>query len=147
LEVDSTSKVGRRADELISIAEGRTSLVESVSLGNGGTGNLSCLRSDSIGVVTRWQWPSQASFVEGVTGEQLQIIKDRLKAGAYRKDPQATAWAGYLVGEVLGLGSSKETMQGHHKQRIKRMLDAWVNDRQLEVYEQKVNREFKEFIA
>jgi hypothetical protein len=38
-------------------------------------------------------------------------------------------------------------MQGHHKQRIKRMLDAWVNDRQLEVYEQKVNREFKEFIA
>jgi hypothetical protein len=121
--------------------------MESVSLGNGGKGNLSILRSDSIGVVTQWRWPTQASFVEEVTGQQLQTIKDRLKAGAYRKDPQAKAWAGYLVGEVLGLGSSKEAMQGHDKQRIKRMLDAWVEDRQLEVYEQKVNREYKEFIA
>jgi hypothetical protein len=34
--------------------------MESVLLGNGGTGNLSCLRSDSIGVVTRWQWPTHA---------------------------------------------------------------------------------------
>jgi RecA-family ATPase len=121
--------------------------MESVSLGNGGKRNLAMLRSDSIGVVTRWEWPTQASFVEEVTSQQLQIIKDRLKAGAYRKDPQAKAWAGYLVGEVLGLGSSKETIQDHDKRRITRMLDAWVKDRQLEVYEQKVNREFKEFIA
>jgi hypothetical protein len=121
--------------------------MEGVSLGNGGTGNLSCLRSDNIGVVTRWQWPTQASFVEEVTGEQLQTIKDRLKDGAYRKDPQAKAWVGYVVGEVLGLGSSKEAMEGHDKRRITRMLDTWIKDRQLEVYEQKVNREFKEFLA
>ena len=121
--------------------------MESVSLGNGGKGNLSILRSDSIGVVTPWQWPTQASFVEEVTGQQLQTIKDRLKAGAYRKDPQAKAWAGYLVGEVLGLGSTKEAMEDHDKRRITRMLDAWVKDGQLEVYEQKVNREYKEFLA
>ncbi|SHN71595.1 AAA family ATPase [Bradyrhizobium erythrophlei] len=121
--------------------------MESVSLGNGGTGNLSGLRSDNIGVVTRWQWPTQASFVEGVTSQQLLSIQDRLKAGAYRKDPQAKAWAGYVVGEVLGLGSTKEVMTGHDKQRVRRMLDTWLKDKQLEVYEQKVNREFKEFIA
>ena len=108
---------------------------------------MSVLRSDNIGVVTRWQWPTQASFVEEVTSQQLQAIQDRLKAGAYRKDAQAKAWAGYVVGEVLGLGSTKEAMEGHDKQRITRMLDTWMKDGQLEVYEQKVNREYKELIA
>ncbi len=122
--------------------------MESVSLGNGGgTGNLSYLRSDNIGVVTRWQWPTQASFAEEVTGEQLQTIKERLKAGACRKDAQAKAWAGYVVGEVLGLGSSKETMEGHDRQRIARMLDGWLKDGQLRVYEQDVNRIAKEFVT
>ena len=121
--------------------------MESVSLGNGGKGNLACLRSDHIGVVTRWQWPTQASFVEEVTGQQLQTIQERLKAGAYRKHSQAKAWAGYVVGDVLGLGSAKETMGDHDKRRITRMLDAWLKDKKLEVYEQKVNREFKEFVA
>jgi hypothetical protein len=115
-----------------------------VSLGNGGgTGNLSFLRADDIGVVTRWHWPSNASFTEGVTGDQLQTIKDRLKAGAYRKDAQATAWAGYLVGEVLGLGSSKEAMDGHDRQRITRMLESWLKAGHLKVYEDKVNRDPK----
>ena len=52
-----------------------------------------------------------------------------------------------MVGEVLGLGSSKETIQDHDKRRITRMLDTWLKGKQLEVYEQRVNREFKEFIA
>jgi hypothetical protein len=121
--------------------------MEGISLGNGGTGNLSCLRSDSIGVVTRWQWPNQASFTEDVTDDQLKAIKDRLKDGAYRKDAQAKAWAGYVVGGVLGLGSSKETMESHDRQRIARMLDTWLKDGQLRVYEQNVNRISKEFVA
>jgi hypothetical protein len=121
--------------------------MESVSLGNGGTGNLSCLRSDNIGVVTRWQWPSRESFVEEVTGEQLQAIKELLTAGAYRKDAQANAWAGFAVGEVLGLGSTKETMEPHDKRRIARMLDAWIKDGQLRVHEEKVNRVDKEFVT
>jgi AAA domain len=121
--------------------------MESVSLGNGGTGNLSCLRSDSMGVVTRWQWPTKASFVEEVTGEQLKAIKDKIAAGAYRKDAQARAWAGYAVGEVLGLGSSEETMDGHDSRRIARMIDAWLKDGQLRVYKEKVNRVDKEFVT
>jgi hypothetical protein len=121
--------------------------MESVSLGNGGTGNLSCLRSDSMGVVTRWQWPTQASFTDGVSGEQLQAIKERLKSGAYRKDAQANAWVGFVVGDVLGLGSFKETMDGHDKQRIARMLDAWIKDGQLRIYEELVNGVAKQFVT
>ncbi len=84
------------------------------------------LRSDSIGVVTRWQWPTQSSFVEEVTGDQLQAIKERLKTCAYRKDAQAKA--GYVVGEVLGAGSSKEAMEGHDRQRTRTTTEArWTH--------------------
>ena len=121
--------------------------LESVSLGNGGKGNLASHRADNIGVVTRWDWPTQASFTEEVTGEQLQTIKDRLKAGEYRKDAQAKAWAGYAVGEVLGLGSSKEAMDGHDRQRISRMLDTWIKDGHLRVFEQLDNRVPKEYMT
>jgi AAA domain len=81
-----------------------------VSLGNGGKGNIAQLKSDQVGVVTRWQYPTNASFTEGVTDEQLQAIKNLLKLGEHRKDNQATDWAGYKVGEVLGVGSSKDTI-------------------------------------
>ena len=37
--------------------------------------------------------------------------------------------AGYVVGEVLGLGSTKEVMEGHDRQRITGMSDTWVKDR------------------
>jgi hypothetical protein len=106
-----------------------------VSLGNGGgNGNLSELRSDNIGVVTSWQWPSNASFTEDVTGQQLQAIKNGLTLGEHRKDPQAKAWAGFVVGNILGLGSSKEAMSGTDRQRIVRMLDMWVEAGELEIY-------------
>jgi hypothetical protein len=41
--------------------------MESVDLGNGGSaGNLNFLSSDSVGVVTQWEWPTDRSFVDGV---------------------------------------------------------------------------------
>jgi hypothetical protein len=112
--------------------------MQSVSLGNGGTGNLSALRSDNIGVVTRWQYPSNSSFTDGVTDEQLQAIKNWLKIGMHRKDIQCADWAGYAVGKVLDLGASKDTMKDHDRQRIKRMLDTWVTDGHLKEYKAKV---------
>jgi hypothetical protein len=106
-----------------------------VSLGNGGDkGNLAEFRSDNIGVVTRWDWPSNASFTEDVTGQQLQAIKNALTLGEHRKDPQAKAWAGFVVGDILGLGSSKDTMSGADRQRIARMLDMWLDAGELEPY-------------
>jgi hypothetical protein len=120
--------------------------MESVSLGNGGSGNLSIVRSDSIGVVTRWDWPTNASFTEDVTGEQLQVIKNRLMLGSHRKDAQAKDWAGYIVGEVLGLGSSRDSMKTHDRQRIARMLDIWVKGGELEVYTATIDRQKRQFL-
>lgn len=108
--------------------------MESVDLGNAGGGNLAFMRADNIGVVTRWDWPTNASFTEDVTGEQLRAILNRLKIGSHRKDSQAKGWAGFVVGELLGLGSTKETMNGGDKQRISRMLDVWIEAEELEVY-------------
>jgi hypothetical protein len=111
--------------------------MESVSLGNGGTGNLAALRSDNIGVVTRWNFPSNASFTEDVTADQLQAIKNLLKIGEHRKDNQAADWAGYAVGKVLGLGASKAAMKPHDRKRITLMLNTWVTEGHLK--EIKVN--------
>jgi hypothetical protein len=121
--------------------------MESVSLGNGGTGNLSCLRSDSMGVVTRWQWPTRDSFVDEVTDDQLQAIKNWLKIGEHRKDVQANDWAGYAVGKVLDLGASKETMESHDRQRIKRMLDTWVKEGVLKERTSKVDGHQRTFLT
>jgi hypothetical protein len=117
--------------------------MESVSLGNGGTGNLAALRSDNIGVVTRWQYPSNASFTEDVTADQLQAIKNLLKVGEHRKDVQCDEWAGYVVGKVLGLGTSKDTMKSHDRTRIKRMLDTWVTEVHLREYKVKFDRTYR----
>jgi hypothetical protein len=120
--------------------------MESVSLGNGGTGNLSVLRSDSIGVVTRWDWPTNASFTEDVTDKQLQAIKNWLKIGEHRKDVQANNWAGYAVAKVLDLGT-RETMESRVRQRIKRMLDSWVAGGHLKEFTAKVDSHKKTFLT
>jgi hypothetical protein len=117
-----------------------------VSLGNGGKGNLAQLKSDKVGVVTRWDWPSNASFTEDVTGEQLQAIKNWLKIGQHRKDAQCKDWAGYAVGKVLNLGTSKDTMEDHDRHRIKRMLDTWLKDGILKEYTEKVDRTYRPFL-
>jgi len=121
--------------------------MESVSLGNGGKGNLAGWRGDSVGVVTRWTWPTNASFVEGVSHDQMKAIKNRLLIGAHRKDVQADEWAGYVVGDVLGLGGDKKTMKSGDKQRITKMLEIWIGDGVLQAYKAKVeNRTTKDFI-
>jgi hypothetical protein len=121
--------------------------MESVSLGNGGKGNLASLRADSIGVVTRWHWPTNASFTENVTGDQLQAIKNWLKIGEHRKDNQSTDWAGYIVGKVLDLGTSKDTMKTDDKRRITRMLEAWVTEGHLKEFTTKVDSHRKAFLT
>jgi hypothetical protein len=120
--------------------------MEGVSLGNGGKGNLSALRSDNIGVVTRWYFPSNASFTEDVTADQLQAIKNGLLIGSHRKDVQSKDWAGYVVGEALGLGSSKDTVKSHDRQRITRMLDMSVDGGELEIYTATVDRQKRQFL-
>jgi hypothetical protein len=115
---------------------------EDISLGNNaGKGNLAELKSDKVGVITSWQYPTDASFTEDVTGDQLQAIKNWLKIGEHRKDNQASDWAGYKVGEVLGLGASKAAMKPHDRKRITLMLNAWVKEGHFKEYTATVDRQ------
>jgi hypothetical protein len=90
---------------------------------------------------------THASFVDDITGEQLQAIKNWLKIGEHRKDVQANNWAGYAVGKTLDLGTSKETMESHDRQRIKRMLDTWTKEGILKEYTAKVDGHQRTFLT
>jgi AAA domain len=117
--------------------------MESVSLGNGGTGNLSCLRSDSMGVVTRWQWPTDKSFVEDVTADQLQAIKNRLYLGEHRESAQSAKWAGNVVAEILGI----DLFNKAEKARVVKMLKTWIDEGHLEVFKKNdETRRLRDFI-
>ena len=93
----------------------------SVRLGNGGTGLLAGMRSDEVGVVTPWEWPTIKSITEAVLDDALTAIKKRIGAGDYRASEQAAAWAGNIVAEVLGIDLDDKA----NKRRIKAMLKQW----------------------
>jgi hypothetical protein len=117
--------------------------MESVNLENGGSGNLAFMQSDSIGVVTRWEWPTSESFIQDVTPGQLSAIKGRLYIGQHRKDPQSKEWAGHIVADVLGIDTTIKS----EKQRVVRMLETWIEAGQLQTYKAKDEyRTFRDYI-
>jgi hypothetical protein len=104
--------------------------MESVDLGNGGGGNLAFMQSDSVGVATRWEWPTSGSFVQDVTPDQLRTIKNRLALGQHRKDQQSKDWAGHIVGEILEIDMSVKA----NRQRVAKMLETWIESGELQAY-------------
>jgi hypothetical protein len=117
--------------------------IEGISLGNGGKGNIAQLKSDHVGVVTRWDWPSNASFTEDVTSDQLQAIKNRLLLGEHRESEQARDWAGKVVAQILGIDVDDKA----GKARVVRMLKTWIKEGHLEVYTKNdANRISRDFI-
>jgi len=108
--------------------------MESVNLGNGAKGNLNFTTSDEIGVVTKWNWPSNASLVEDIPTDALDAIKGRLAGPDWRESDQASNWAGVVVAEILGLEiEEKDSKTKPVKSKIKRMLGAWVKAGELEI--------------
>jgi hypothetical protein len=114
-----------------------------VSLGNGGKGNLAEMISDKVGVVTRWDYPTNASFTEGVTDDQLKAIKNLLKLGEHRESDQAKEWAGKVVAKVLEIDLDNRAV----KSRVVKMLKTWIKDGHLEVYRKHdESRHYRDFI-
>jgi hypothetical protein len=68
----------------------------SVDLGNGVYGSP----GDSIGVVTKWQWPD---WLDGVTGSDFNKAAAAIRAGRWRANSQADDWVGIAVANALGL--------------------------------------------
>jgi hypothetical protein len=112
--------------------------LQSVNLGNGSAEEP----SDHVGVVTRWEWPDicqelgefdlyyvQKAVSEGTGG----ILPDGCDEG-WRRDPQATAWVGRAVAEVLGKSIE------HDKPLIKKLLDMWIASGALKVIQKPDHR-------
>ena len=71
----------------------------SVDLGNG----TKWTPGDSIGVVEKWEWPSDTSVADEINADQLQEIKARIAQGEYGENAQADDWAGKVFADVLGM--------------------------------------------
>lgn len=117
----------------------------SVGLGNGGKGNLASVRQDMVPVVTEWKWPDKSELTDDVTEDQKAQIAVRVENADFRFNAQAKDWIGHEVAFVLGLDTGDHAV----KQRVKRMIDAWlesgflIKDRRRD----SVKREMKEFVA
>lgn len=79
--------------------------------------NVDLDNGDSVGVACRWEWPD--SF-EGVTTHHLKAVQSRIAQGQWRRDVQASNWAGVVVAEVCELDAKKD------RGRIKDILKAWL---------------------
>jgi AAA domain len=71
----------------------------SVDLGNGPLGPV-VGGGDSIGVVTKWEWPHP---LEGITGRDFERVVAQIRAGEWRESQQATRWVGIPVANALSL--------------------------------------------
>jgi hypothetical protein len=92
----------------------------SVELGNG----------DSVGVVTRWEYPS--AFRDMEAGDLLRV-QQAIAAGDWRESSQAKDWAGRAVADVLGLDLDSEPARS----RVKAMLKKWIENDALKVVKRK----------
>lgn len=111
-------------------------LVE-VDLENGPSGF-----SDLVGVPVCWEPPSA---FEGISNADLAAIQQKVATGDYRASEQASAWAGYVVAEVLGWDISDL----HNKARVKALLRGWLGGGALKI-EQRMDpkkREEKPFVS
>jgi AAA domain len=108
----------------------------SVDLGNG----LLDGHGDSVGVVTKWEWPDP---LEGMTGEDFDKVAAAIRGGKWRENAQAEAWVGKAVAQALGLKVENRADKG----KIVAMLRVWRSAGSLVVVEDRDgNRIPKKFV-
>lgn len=95
--------------------------IESVRLGNGPDG-----LGDSVGVVTRWEWPS--AFGDITTDDLLRVQK-AIAAGEWRQSSSSKGWAGNVIADVLGI----DLVDPAGKAKVKTLLRNWIENRALKV--------------
>lgn len=88
--------------------------LESVDLGNGGSG-----LSDTMGVVTAWEWPNP---FDGMTVADLRKVQEVIHTGDWRESAQSDDWAGKAVAQALSL----DLVDAHNKAKVKTFLRTWI---------------------
>lgn len=94
--------------------------MESVSLGNGGGGNLDL--GDSVGVVTAWEWPDPMADVSVADLRAAQAAV--ALGGPWRENVQAREWVGRPIAKVLKLDPEDKK----DCEKVKRLLKVWIKN-------------------
>lgn len=103
--------------------------MESVYLGNGADGEF----GDSVGVVTKWEWPNA---MDGVTGDHVAVVLRHLASQArspdgtphpsnFRMDKRSKNWLGVYVSTVLGI-DLKGGMDKVAAAKVDQIIKVWV---------------------
>src|SRR5439155_1912284 len=88
--------------------------LESVNLGNGPMG----LPGDSVGVVTKWDWPDHLA---GVTGADFDRAAYAIRSGKWRENVQASDWVGKAIAKALGLHLDNQK----ERAKVRGLIKAW----------------------
>ena len=80
------------------------------------------------------------SVFEGLSSSSLRAVQDKIAAGSWAENIQATNWAGIAVAEVLEIDASSDA----GKQRIKTLLKTWISNKALKVERQRSQRDGRE---
>jgi hypothetical protein len=91
--------------------------LESVDLGNGPMG----LPGDSVGVVTRWEWPDATA---GMTAADYDKVVAEIRGGKWKESIQAKNWVGVAIAEALGLDLDVPADKAKVKAALKMYLKA-----------------------
>lgn len=81
---------------------------------------------DWVGVVTPWAMPG---VMEGLSGDQVRKVQDRIAAGEWAENEQAGNWAGHAVAEALELDLYGDGV----RPRIKTLLRTWIKGGALKI--------------
>jgi hypothetical protein len=68
--------------------------------------------------------PQEGSGREVRLSCRCRAIQAPIREGYWRADPQAKAWAGHAVGDVLGL----DMQDKHNRAKVKIMLATWIKN-------------------
>ena len=75
-----------------------------------------------MGVVTTWEWPNAMA---GISDEDIERVKEAIRAGKWRKYITAKDWVGDAVAKALGLGDVRE--KGVARARVTTMVArTWI---------------------
>jgi len=82
--------------------------------------------ADNVQVVTEFKAPT---LFEGVPWEAIDTVMRALSRRPYRLSPQASDWAGHIVGANLDINTEEKS----GKARVMKMINAWVKSGALEI--------------
>ena len=104
---------------------------------------------EHIGAVAAWKWPDAFNGITPQQAAQVRGAIDRM-AEPPSESIKANAWAGHVVGEILGISTHDKDRDKAGRMRIQQLIRGWVATdvlREETVYDKAKGRDKKIIIA